>query len=86
MKAMTTRNSWALPLLVLAPGVVGCLDILGFKDPVLDDCAPAGCTGGGGSGGGGNTTGGGGAGGSGGVGGGNTGGGGSRFCPLQGRL
>lgn len=57
---MTTamRNVWVLPLLVVSLGGVGCLDLLGFKDPVLDECAPAGCTGGGGAGGG-TTTGGG---------------------------
>lgn len=64
-------------VLLLIPVLVGCLDILGYKDPALDECAPAGCTGGGGAGQGGTTSTGGtaGTGGSGGVGGGTGGGG-----------
>ena len=81
MRATMTRRVWVLPLLGALPAVVGCLDILGFKDPVLDDCAPAGCTGGGGN----TATWGGGAGGVGGTGGetttsGMTGGGGQGGC------
>lgn len=78
MKSM--NNKWtcshlALMALPMLPMLAGCLDILGFKDPLLDECAPAGCEGGGGAGatggggGTGATGGGGGTAGSGGVGG-----------------
>ena len=67
---MTNRRRYEVVLLLI-PVLAGCLDILGYKDPALDECAPAGCTGGGGAGQGGATSTGGtaGTGGSGGVGG-----------------
>lgn len=54
----STKFLCVLVSVTTLPALAGCLDILGFKDPVRDDCAPNGCASGGGGSAGSTTTGG----------------------------
>ena len=44
---MGIRKTALLVSALAIPTLAGCLEVLGFKDPLLDECAPASCGGGG---------------------------------------